>query len=992
MPTPMKPAQSGASPSRTDDDAAARRQVQLSEAGSEGVARTAQIRHMTFGPFRLDFVAHQLSQGETTMRVGARALAVLRVLLEASGRLVSRAELFERVWPGLKVDDANLKAQVSNLRKALGEHGAMIRAEASLGYRFVGEVTAHYGAEARHAPDYLGPENFWPSDAVPSDAASRLPRRTTRIVGRGELIEAISRELESARLVSLIGPGGVGKTTIAIAVAEQREGAYNDKVRLIDFAPLSDRELVPNAFAAAIGLSSKSPDSLEGLRRLPLDLDMLLVCDNCEHLIDAIALSVDRIMTESASLRMLATSREPLHVKGERIRRLEGLATPPVSERLTAAEALSYPAVQLFADRADDRLETFELNDSDAALASELCRRLDGLPLAIELAATRIGSFGIGGLLKQLEQQFPLLTGQRGGPERHRTLAAMIEWSFDLLPESEQSALCQLAVFSGPFNLESACAVVNAGLQRPDVVEALANLVAKSLVAATIGAGETEYRLLETTRAYCLDRLASSGLGDAVRMRHALYICAVLERGAAEWTRLPAREWATAYGRYLGDLRLALDWLGGRNDDPALYIQLTVAGRLLWNHFSLTEEFRARVTKAVERLEAAGLIRSASEMRLRQSFADTLLWVRGFEPEATASLRRALDIAVEIDNVEFQLRCLRTQSSYHMALAEYAEATAVLERFISIAKSRDPSAVIYGETHLAASDFFAGRLSSARKRLEPYARRSFEDATDPQFARFLFVGEIDARRILTNVHWIMGFPDAAVRGMRAALEMAHKSDHALTLTNALAWGCILFISSGLYEDCARCLAMLEQRVLRDRIAFWRPTLLFCRGALACATQTGSAEGLRQMEQAIVESRAIKLHARLPWFMGVLAEALAKRGDIGRAATTIDEAIDGSRKQNEGWCLPELLRIKAYVSLGVGGAGEAETNLLKSIAAAKAGEMLSWRLRSAIDLARLWRFQSRAGEAKQMLQSVFDEFTEGFTTPDLVLAADLLAAM
>ena len=228
---------------------------------------------------------------------------------------------------------------------------------------------------------------------------------------------------------------------------------------LVDLAPLKDPSLVPNAIATAIGLAAHSANMLAALGGFLRDREMLLLLDSCEHIIDAVAACANRILADAAGVKILATSREPLRVKGERVRRLPGLGTPFASSGLKAEEALAFPAIQLFVDRAADRLESFSLSDADAPMAAEICRKLDGLALAIELAATRVDAFGVSGLLDQLDNRFRLLEGHRAGPERHRTLTATIDWSYDLLSESERAVMRRLSVFAGAFSLDSACAV-----------------------------------------------------------------------------------------------------------------------------------------------------------------------------------------------------------------------------------------------------------------------------------------------------------------------------------------------------------------------------------------------------------------------------------------------------------------------------------------------------------------------------------------------------
>ena len=509
-------------------------------------------RSFAFGPFTLVPERQLLMRGDAPVRIGGRALDILVALIERPGELVSKRELMARVWPRTVVEEANLKVNVAALRRTLGDGGPddarYIATVTGRGYQFIAPVTTSDSSDLAL------------TSAAATTRRHNLPTGTTRIVGRADAIDAIRRDFEVSRLVTIVGPGGIGKTTVALAVAELALGSFRDGVWLVDLALLKDPNLAPNTIATAIGLSGNSVNTLSALCESLRDREMLLVLDSCEHIIDAAASCASKILAEAADVKVLVTSREPLLVPGERVRRLSGLGTPPSSPHLNAEEALTFPAIQLFVDRATDRLESFKLSDSDAPTVAEICRRLDGLALAIEFAATRVDSFGVGGLLKQLNDRFRLLIGRRAGPERHRTLTATLDWSYSLLSDSEAALLRAVSVFAGVFDIDGASAV--ADVAPAETAERLAQLAAKSLLATDLDADHIAYRLLETTRTYCLERLRVSGEDHAVRQRHAEHMCTTLERAASEWAQRPAGEWGSAYGRVIDDLRGALTWTG----------------------------------------------------------------------------------------------------------------------------------------------------------------------------------------------------------------------------------------------------------------------------------------------------------------------------------------------------------------------------------------------------------------------------------------------
>ena len=938
-------------------------------------------RSFAFGPFTLVPERQLLLRSDTPVRIGGRALDILVALVERPGELVSKRELMARVWPSTIVDEGNLKVNVAALRRTLGDGGPddarYIATVIGRGYQFIAPVTPSA------SPDI--------ALALPA-ATTRthnLPTGTTRIVGRADAIDSIRRDFEVARLVTIVGPGGIGKTTVALAVAEHALGSFRDGVWLVDLALVTDPTLAPNAIATAIGLAGNSTNLLAALCESLRDREMLFVFDSCEHVIDAAATCTNRILAEAAGVKILVTSREPLLLKGERVRRLSGLGMPPPSPHMNAEEALTFPAVQLFVDRATDRLESFKLSNADAPTVAEICRRLDGLALAIEFAATRIDAFGVGGLLQQLDDRFRLLTGRRAGPERHRTLTATLDWSYSLLSEHEAALLRAVCVFAGVFDIDGAAAVSN--ISPAVTADTLAQLAAKSLLATDLDTKGIAYRLLETTRTYCLERLRTSGEDEMIRQRHAAHMCMVLERATTEWAHRHAREWGTEYEHVLDDLRNALAWAGSTLEQRSLRIRLTVAGLLLWNHFSLTEECRAHVSHAVEELDAAGLAGTAFEMQLKLWLGGATMFTRGLKPQAMDALRRALDIATQIGDTDYHLRCLVMIGIYELFTGEHAAGKRTLETFAAIATAEDPTILPEGEVHSGMAELFLGRLRDARLRLERLQQRDLR-YFGSYGIRYLSDPVVLVGSVLTQVQWLMGSPDTAARTAAAALELARQSKHHLSLNNVLSYACPIFYWSGDYEECERYVAMLEEHVTRHGIVARRPVATFYRAALAFAQHDPSFNAVDGLQQAIDEFRGINHLARMPYYLSVVADALAQRGRLAEAETTVRTALEIARDQQEGWCLPEVVRVQASVLTAQGKIDAAEVLLGQSMKLAEQVGALSWRLRAANDLAKLWCAGSRADHARNLLWPILNEFKEGFATRDLEVAADLIGRM
>src|SRR6202521_4624824 len=442
-----------------------------------------------FGPFSLFAAERLLKKADESIPIGGRALDILIALAERAGEVVTRKELISTVWPDVTVEEANLRFQMAALRKALGDgrDGARYLSNISgRGYCFVAPVTR--STAARTVPV---------TAIATTERVQRLPPRPARMVGRDDTVRSLAQQLQMGRFVSIVGPGGIGKTTVAISVAHALADGFHDAVFFIDLAALTDPQLVPTAIASALGFMVQTQDPLISLLAFIGDRKILLVLDSCEHVIGVAAALAERIVNEAPQAHVLATSREALRVEGEHVHLLYSLDCPPEDAGLTAVEAVRYPAAQLFMERAAASGHGAALSDIDAPILARICNRLDGLPLAIELAASRVGSVGIRGTAELLDNRFSLLWhGRRTALPRHETLNAMLDWSYSLLSEREKVVLCRLSVFVGDFTLEAASSVASeTEADQADVIDVVAGLVAKSLISTTVISESTYYRL-----------------------------------------------------------------------------------------------------------------------------------------------------------------------------------------------------------------------------------------------------------------------------------------------------------------------------------------------------------------------------------------------------------------------------------------------------------------------------------------------------------------
>jgi non-specific serine/threonine protein kinase len=420
-------------------------------------------------------------------------------------------------------------------------------------------------------------------------APNNLPQPVTRFVGREQQIVEVRAWLERARLLTLVGPGGIGKTRLALEAARGALGAHPDGAWLVELDAVKDPSLVSQTVAGALGVREEAGRELaETLRAWLSDKRILLVLDNCEHLAEACAWLTQRLLDASAGLRVLATSREPLGIRGEVIWRVPPLAVPEAATSVT--EALSSEAVRLFADRAQSSRPGFDVGEETAPAVVALCRRLEGIPLAIELAAARMQVLSVEQILARLDARFRLLTsGARAAPSRQRTLRATLDWSYDLLDEEERALLRRLSVFSGGATIDAVEAVCSDELvDALDALDIIARLVDKSLVIVRDRGGAARYGMLETVREYALERLEASGEAEDLKRRHAEFFLALGEAAAPE-VSIPRRaDWFERLESDHDNVRAALAWFAGNDAEACLQLAVSVWG--LWHvHGHLTE-------------------------------------------------------------------------------------------------------------------------------------------------------------------------------------------------------------------------------------------------------------------------------------------------------------------------------------------------------------------------------------------------------------------
>ena len=662
-----------------------------------------------FGRFRVVPRQRQLLSDGIPVELGSRAFEVLLVLLESAGGLVRKDQLLDRVWPGTVVEENNIQVQISALRKALGEDRNLILTVPLRGYRFTGSVRA-VKEEDGAAQSVIG--------AAPSESATpvltNLPATVSDFIGRGDELQELAELIARHRLVTIIGTGGIGKTRLALEFARSQRSTFTDGVWLAQLAPLSDPALVPGVTTAALGLQGGAAQwTAERLSAALREKHALLVLDNCEHVAAAAAQEAELLLHAAPVLRLLATSQEPFGIDGECIYRLQPLPLP-ADDSMECGTALANEAVCLFITRVRAADPRFVLDERLAPVVATICRRLDGIPLAIELAAARAATLGIEELARRLDDRFHVLTrGRRTAMPRHQTLRATLDWSYRLLSERAQIVLGRLAVFSGSFSLDAASRVVaDEGLPDSDVVDQIGELVDRSLVLADVAGAHRRYRLLQTTRAYALEKLADSGEFSTIARRHALSLCEEFPAAVARWETFPSDEWLATYAPEIDNVRVALDWAFGPGGEEPLGVQLAAFSFILWYLLSLQQEGRTRLERGIASL------RPETPKQI-----EALLWFGyGFlsagtpRGRALPALRRSIALYREIGDRVWLGRGLGLYGLNLARAGDVAEGRAAIEEGLAVMAEAYPGSKSYARclTNLAIASLIASDYDRAR--------------------------------------------------------------------------------------------------------------------------------------------------------------------------------------------------------------------------------------------------------------------------------------
>jgi len=946
------------------------------------------------GAWEIDVGRRELRAGGVLVPLGGRAFEIIEALVTSGGGLVAKDDLIRRVWPGVIVEDNTLQVHISAIRKALGADRDMLATVPGRGYRLLGawrirqesapaqpEATARARAAAAHP------------------FQTNVPVAASALIGREAAVQELRNLLSAYRAVTLTGPGGIGKTVLAGEVARTLFPTAESDVLLVELASLSDPGLVPSAVAGTLGLQLGGEEiSAEAVARAVGGRKALLILDNCEHVIEAAAGMAETLLRLCPRTTLLATSREVLRIEGEHVYRVPALAVPP-PDPAAADDVLAHSAVQLLLARAWSLRADLAPGDEDLPTIAAICRRLDGIPLAIEFAAARAAALGFQETAARLDDRFRLLTvGRRTALARHQTLRATLDWSYELLPEPERRLLRRLAVFAAGFTPEAAAAVMRgAGQDAPAVMTNIVNLVTKSLVAPDGSAPTGRWRLLESIRAYALEKLAESGEAVPAARCHAEYF-RDLVASAAPGSRADSTLGSlTLCSREIDNVRAALDWAFSPAGDKEIGVALTAAYAPVWLHFSWHAECRDRAERALEAFAASPDRAALLRMQLCGGLGLALFQTMGAVDRVAATLTEALQLAETLNDIDAQLRTLWELWLLHHDTGNCRAALATTERFADVAGTAgDPAVALVADRLAGYSLQFGGDLAAAQRRIERVLER-YRAPMDRRH-RFWFMHDqrVAAHDLLARSLWLRGFVDQAAAHARACLEEAEAGDNSLSICEAirLAVGPIA-LATGDLAGAERAVATLTDHAKRrSSMTYWNIVESCLEGELLIR-RGACAPGVALLSEALGRCEKTRWAICYPGFKGVLAEGLAGLGRAADALAAVEQAVAAADRGGERWYLAELMRIKAACLLEQDGERH-ETAAAACFAAAldvaRQQGALFWELRAAIGLSRLRLRQDRPSDARAVLAPVYARFTEGFETSDLRSARELLGAL
>jgi predicted ATPase/DNA-binding winged helix-turn-helix (wHTH) protein len=942
--------------------------------------------------WEIDLGRRELRSNGIPVPLGGRAFELAAVLAQSATQLVTKDHMMERVWPGASVGDGTLHVHISAVRKALGVDRAMLKTVSGRGYRLLGNWTPQQ--REGNAPVYSPPPRI--SGASPPNNFSPV---ITRLVGRTAACQFVRDLVSAYRVVTLTGPGGIGKTSLAIKAVRYLLPEFKDGGWIVELASLSDPGLVPSTVASTLGLKLAGEISADAVARAVGGRHLLLLLDNCEHVIDAAANLAETLTRLCPRTTIVATSREILRIDGEAVYRVPPLEVPALGQA-APDYVMQYSAVELFVARTKALNTNFSPTVEDLASIAAICRHLDGIPLAIEFAAARAAVISVQGVAAGLRDRFALLTaGRRTALPRQRTLRATLDWSHELLPETERQLLRRLSVFAAGFTVDAATAVMrDTGFDAPAVLDGIANLVAKSWVTLDKSGNAARWNLLETIRAYALEKLAEHAEADIAASHHALYFRDLFTSQARGARSSLSDEDLARRVREIDNVRAALDWSFSPAGDQAIGVDLTAAYAPVWQHLSLMIECRERCERALRGLEPKVPATIRLRMDLQMDLAGAIFITMGPPNQATTLLTEALDTADALSDLSAQAAALSTLVPIYAFRGEYAKGQAAAERIEQIAhRIGDPILLRSAYQQRGVTLFLRGRPREAQQYLERILRLPAAAGDRRDAIYYKPNDRAVARAMLARTLWMQGLTDQALKEARLSLEELQGIDHQLLLCQILNQGIgRIATMTGDFATADREIARLIEVAKGLNAHVWETVGRFLQGQLF--VERGEfVQGLLVLRDAFETCGRTGWRLSYAEFKSALALALAGTGRLDEAFVAIDGAMTADREgaDGRGWYSPELLRIKGELLLQQAAdqsAPAAEDCFNEAAQIAREQGALFWELRIALSVARLRVSRGRHHEARAPLAAVYGRFTEGFATADMQAARIMLEGL
>lgn len=935
------------------------------------------------GDCEVDLARRELRVHRSPVPMGGRAFEFMEVLVRSAGELVTKDELMSRLWPGAFVAENTLQVHAGAVRRALGPYRGLLKTESRRGYRLLGAWAVR---DSNPAAPPVGLRQI-------RATRTNFPASIAPLIGRSMAQQRLQNLVSAYRLVTLTGPGGIGKTVLALEVARRVVGEFANGGALVELASLSDPDIVPSAVAGALGLTlAGEAISTEAVARAVGEHKLLLVLDNCEHVIDVVARLAETFLRLCPRTTILTTSREVLRIEGEYVYRVPPLDVPAIG-REEPDHVLSQSAVELFIARTKALNSGFSPDAANLPRIAAICRDLDGIPLAIEFAAAHTAALGVEQVAVGLSDRFALLTSGRRAPvPRHRTLRTTLDWSYDLLPEAERRLLRHLAVFAGGFTLPAAAAVVDGVESR--VADGITSLVYKSLVTLDRSSASARWNLLETIRAYALEKLAAHAEIGAAARRHAEFYRDLFASRRPD-SHSPGED-MEQFTREIDNVRAALDWSFSPAGDAEIGVTLTAAYVPAWLHAGLPTECCERAERAMNNLAPGMKVSVPLLMQLHFAFGLMPAYTMSPVEPAKAALTKALALAEQIGDLEAQFQILWGLWVLNNESGECHSAYAVTKQLALVARRiGDPSASLMVQRLRGFVLEMQGEHQQARECSEQVVRH-YVAPTDWRLTAWgQFDQRVLARAMLARALWFQGYAEQAMAQARLSLEEAQRTNFPLSIGEALRVAvCDLAMMAGDLATADQSITLLVAIATSQNAPFWgilarclRGKLLVIRGEFA----PGSA--LLRTELEFCERTGWPIW--YPEFICALAEGLAGLGQFAEARVAVDKGLAAADRGGERIYYPELLRLKGELLLRqtVGQPGsDAEQSFSAALGLARRQGALALELRAALSLARLRVTQGRQDEARRLLAPIYDRFTEGFGTADLRAARDMLEAL